>query len=145
MVDAIQTFPDFDPGDVRGRIQWENVKVKEQRTAAARQGWTLDESNSSHRESSASRQPVAESTRVKLFGLNDSPSVDGKTKSPLTKPRYDVVRLLIQSGSEGLTKDGLASEHGGAVNMLKALARSDRDWKKVIKLPGKPGRRYRIE
>jgi hypothetical protein len=93
----------------------------------------------------AGRTPVAESRRVKLFGPNDAPLIDGKPKSPLTKTRYDVVRLLIKAGPEGLTKDGLASEHGGAVNSLKALAEGDGDWKKVIKLAGKPGRRYRIE
>ena len=55
------------------------------------------------------------------------------------------MRLLIRAGPAGLTKDGLASEHGGAVNMIKALAKGDRDWKKAIKLPGKTGRRYRIK
>jgi hypothetical protein len=91
------------------------------------------------------RTPVAESQRVKLFGLNDPPLIDGKPKSPLTKPRYEVVQLLIQAGPEGLTKDGLASRHGGAVNMVKALRKSDGDWGDVIKLPGSHGRRYRIE
>jgi len=91
------------------------------------------------------KTPVAESKQVKLFAQKDPPLIDGRPKSPLTKARYDVVRLLIDAGSEGLTKDGLASKHGGAVNTLKALARSDLDWQSVIKLPGKAGIRYRIE
>src|SRR5271157_1466827 len=33
---------------------------------------------------------------------------------------------------------------GDAVNILKRLAKSDPDWKAVIKLAGKPGGRYRI-
>ena len=89
--------------------------------------------------------PVAESAAVKLFGPKNPPLIYGKPKSPLTKSRYDIVLLLIQAGSEGLTKDGLASKHGGAVNSLKTLAKSDDDWKKVIRLPGKTGQRYRIE
>jgi hypothetical protein len=83
---------------------------------------------------------------VSLGGRGDQQLVRGKVKPRLTTARYDVIKELIDAGDKGLTGDDLVnnSGHGGAVNILKNLARSDRDWGAVILLPGRPGGRYRI-
>jgi hypothetical protein len=83
---------------------------------------------------------------VVLAGQGQSPRVLGRLKSPLSHAQYDVVQALLKAGPAGLTKDGLTSNsnHGDAVNILKRLARSDPDWKEVIRLAGKTGGRYRI-
>ena len=83
---------------------------------------------------------------VILGKLGDKPTVRGKPKNPLTVPRYNVIKALLDAGENGLTGDALATKsgHGGAVNTLKTLAKGDPDWKAVISLPGKPGCRYRI-
>ena len=83
---------------------------------------------------------------VKLGKPGDEPIVRGKRKSRLTFARYNVVKALLVAGDDGLSKDSLAIESGcgDAVNILKRLAKSDPDWKAVIKLAGKPGGRYRI-
>jgi len=72
--------------------------------------------------------------------------VRGKRKDRLTLPRHNVIKALLAAGDDGLSKDSLATEsgHGDAVGILKRLAKSDPDWKTVIKLAGKPGGRYRI-
>lgn len=91
------------------------------------------------------RQARAEE-RVILSAPGDAVLVRGKTKSRLSRARYDVVRACVEAGEDGITKDQLErrSEHGDAVNILKRLERSDPDWKKVIQLAGRPGGRYRI-
>jgi hypothetical protein len=42
VVDAILGFPDFDAEEIRGRIQWENVKVKEHRAKATPEAPSVD-------------------------------------------------------------------------------------------------------
>lgn len=95
------------------------------------------------------RRAVAKSASgaIVLYNLKDCPFVLGKRKSPLSTPRYAVVKALIEAGEQGLTKDGLvkASGKGGAVNIMKGLAGSDKDWEAVLLLPGKTGGRYRIK
>ena len=62
-------------------------------------------------------------------------------KSILSPARYDVVQTLIEAGESGLAKDDLdrKSGHTEARKLLSALAKSDRDWKSVIRFPGKDG------
>jgi hypothetical protein len=83
---------------------------------------------------------------VILGNLGDEPIVSGKRKTRLTAARYDVVKALLEAGDKGLSGDELVtkSRRGGAVNTLKALAGSDKDWRAVIQLAGQPGCRYRI-
>jgi hypothetical protein len=83
---------------------------------------------------------------VILGELADQPIVRGKSKHRLTAACYAVVMALLEAGAKGLTGDELVttSGRGGAVNTLKALAASDRDWGAVIQLAGKPGGGYRI-
>jgi hypothetical protein len=75
-----------------------------------------------------------------------SPIVRGMEKPRLTDARYNVVKALLDAGDGGLTGDDLVvkSGHGGAVNTLKTLAKSDADWRAVILLAGGPGKRYRL-
>ena len=60
--------------------------------------------------------------------------------------RFNIIKALIDANEKGLTGDELVTKsgHGGAVNTLKNLAKSDADWEAVISLPGQPGGRYRI-
>lgn len=75
----------------------------------------------------------------------DEPIVNGKVKPRLTIARHHVIKALISAGENGLTGDELVvkSGHGGAVNILKDVAR-DPDWRAVIQLPGSSHGRYRI-
>lgn len=75
------------------------------------------------------------------------PIVCGTEKPVLTPARYDVIDCLISAGAKGLTGNRLVttSRHGDAVNILKALAATDDDWKQVVSLPGKPNAGYRID
>ncbi len=81
--------------------------------------------------------PVAASVCVKLYGLNDSPIVNGKKKRRLTRARYDLVLALVEAGENGLTGDELvkASGHGDSVKTMKRLADSDTDWEAVLVFP----------
>jgi hypothetical protein len=92
------------------------------------------------------RKDSPRGTAVILGKSGGRPIVCGKSKAPLTLARYNIVKALIDAGDDGLTGDELAerSGHGGAVNVLKSLAKSDPDWRSVIQLPGKPGGRYRL-
>ena len=84
--------------------------------------------------------------RVRLFGLNDRPTIDGIAKSKLTMPQYNVVQTLIEAGEHGLGKDELIrrSGHSDAIGILKRLADDDADWEHVISFARKPGGGYRI-
>jgi hypothetical protein len=73
----------------------------------------------------------------------DDVVVLGKPKR-LTKPRYDVIKALVNAFPQTLTQDQLIakSDHSDAVGILKRLARRDPDWKVVIKLAGSTGGGY---
>jgi hypothetical protein len=72
--------------------------------------------------------------------------VNNKVKT-LKSARFDVIKALVDEFPDKLTKDQLIekSKHSDAVNMLKAIAELDRDWKSVILLPGSPGKGYRLK
>jgi hypothetical protein len=74
---------------------------------------------------------------VVLNGLDQPPIVRGKSKRRLTKAQYDVVEVLVEAGRDGLSKFHLDSKscHTDARKILKRLAASDADWKKVIEFP----------
>ncbi len=90
--------------------------------------------------------PEAPAPPVVLGKAGDKPVIRGKPQKPLTVARYHVVKALLDAGDDGLTGDDLVNKsgHGGAVNMLKALAKSGPDWEAAILLAGQPGARYRI-
>jgi len=91
--------------------------------------------------------PSLEGPLVVLRDRVEGPKVLGKTKRKLTTPQYNVVRALLDAGDAGLTKDELVSKslHEDARGILKRLADSDPDWKKVIHFAGRTGGRYRIK
>jgi len=70
--------------------------------------------------------------------------VFGQKKRPLTDAQLAVVDALIKAGAEGLTKDGLEAVRSSARRILKTL-RKDKDWAKVIFMPGQTNGRYRIK
>jgi len=91
--------------------------------------------------------PIAVSEKVMLFGPDKPPTVFGKVKRTLlSRAQHDVIKALIESGEDGLTKDTLISKSGRSDprGILRRLMEKDRDWKRVIRFPGKPGRGYRI-
>ena len=82
---------------------------------------------------------------VVLGEPDEQPIVNGKIEPKLTKKRYKVVKALYDAGNDGLSGDELTRKSsGGAVTILKNLARSNPDWESVIVLPGRPHGRYRI-
>jgi hypothetical protein len=91
-------------------------------------------------------KPVVASKLVALFGPGEKPKVKGKYKDTLTAKRYNVVQALIQAGKDGLTKDELdrQSGHTEARKAISDMVKNDRDWKAVIIMPQKTGKRYRI-
>ena len=100
--------------------------------------------------SGSKSEPAADKARsgvaVLLSNQSEAPIVRGKVKPRLSVPRFNVVQALIAAGDKGLTGDELVNKsgHGGAVNTLKTLAKSDADWGAIILLPGGPGKRYRL-
>jgi hypothetical protein len=79
------------------------------------------------------------SGRVKLFGDDQQPIVDGKRLPVLTAARYRVVRACLEAGGNGLTKDQLNNRCGGAADSHKHLADLEKleGWKAVIVRPGR--------
>jgi hypothetical protein len=60
--------------------------------------------------------------------------VRGREKPPLTGPRYDVVKVLVDRPGEILSGQQLddLSGHTDARKILQRLADSDDDWRSVI-------------
>ena len=85
------------------------------------------------------------SPAVILNGPDGNPIVLGKEKKRLSKPRYDVVKALLDAG-KNLLKDELdrKSRHSDARKLLKSLAQSDPDWEAVIEFPPVHGAGYGI-
>ncbi len=84
---------------------------------------------------------------VILRGRHERPIVLGKEQEKvLTVAQYNVVSALMQAGEIGLSTDKLVetSGHGGAVNVLRRLARSSGEWGSAIGLAGSPGNHFRI-
>jgi hypothetical protein len=83
---------------------------------------------------------------VLLGGPQDSPTVNGKTKDPLTPAKYVVVRALMEAGEAGLSMDELKRRSGkqDAVKHLRDLRDQDGAWKQAIIMAGQPWDRYRI-
>lgn len=81
---------------------------------------------------------------VILKGQGERPIVLDEEQEQLTIPGYKVIRALLEAKGS-LTKDELVknSGHEDAVNILKRL-KNKPGWEKVIQLPGKSGRGYRI-
>jgi hypothetical protein len=90
--------------------------------------------------------PPPPSPSVELRGQGKPPLVLGTEKNVLTFQQYNVISALLEAGSGGLNKDELETKsgHTDARKILKRLFDSDSDWKKVIILPGRTGRRYRL-
>jgi hypothetical protein len=88
----------------------------------------------------ASEVPVP----VVLISPSVRPFVLGRSKAKLTPAQFLVVKALMAAGEAGLTKARLLKVTGDAMNVLKRLAKSDKDWAAVVQLPGRSGRRYRL-
>lgn len=84
--------------------------------------------------------------RVKLNGQSEQPEVDGESVGVLTNARYNVVDALLKAGPDGLKKRDLVSKsgHSSAVNVLKGLAKVNKAWNAVVKLPGSTGKKYAL-
>jgi hypothetical protein len=97
-------------------------------------------------DASGSVTPESPAPLVILGKPGDEPTVNDVRKTKLTTSQYDVVKALLATGDDGLSKDSLANEsnHGDANRILKRLADSDPDWDSVIQMAGKAGCRYRI-
>ena len=112
-------------------------------------GWTPPAKNKPTRNSATEakgEEPASKPPAVVLSGPDQQPLVNGTQKPLLTMAQYDVVKVLLEAGVNGLTKDDLEykSKHGDARKILKRLAAKDPDWQAVIHFPGSTGKRYRI-
>jgi len=71
-----------------------------------------------------------------LFDKGERPAafIDNQPILRLTVAQHDVVRALLKAGQKGLSKKLLAknSDRGGAVRVLKRLAKSHDLWARVI-------------
>jgi|SRR5579871_1434251 len=95
----------------------------------------------------AETTPRDEQPSVKLGKFGDPAIVLGKVKSRiLSFAQYRVVKALLEAGEIGLSKDELdrTSGHRDARKILARLARSDPDWRAVIRMAVYPGCHYRI-
>ncbi len=106
---------------------------------------TLDRLSESTPTNEAEIGPVAQSSRVFLYGFKDKPVVNGKKKPVLKSAQYKLVKDLIEAGQEGHTKSQLERISSDYWHTLRALKESDDDWDQVIHFPGKGGRGYWIE
>jgi hypothetical protein len=104
--------------------------------------------DSSHNDSSSVSLELGNQTCCVAIGNPDicEVIVNNKVKT-LTPARFDVVMTLVNAFPGKLNKDQLPrkSGHNDAVNMLKALAKSDQDWNSVILLAGSPGKGYGLK
>jgi hypothetical protein len=137
-------------------VPWKAPGVQELRSIGAQIDWEYNQAVAERRRLRAATGltggvPAApdkvpqDGPTVILKGPGKQPTVLGKSKPQLRKAQYEVVKAAHDAhAAGGLTKDGLVemSKHADAVNILKRLARSDRDWKEVIHLAGRPGGRY---
>ncbi len=81
---------------------------------------------------------------VELHGPGEPCNVLGKEKKPLTDAQYAVISRLLEAGTEGLSKDALEAVRPSARRILRNL-RKDKDWAKVIRMPGQTNGRYRLK
>ena len=83
---------------------------------------------------------------IQLNGPNEPLFVCGREKGKLIQTQFNVVKVLLEAGPEGLSKDALVAKSSvtDAVNCLKRLHKKDSDWGKAILLPAKAWGGYRI-
>lgn len=126
---------------IDGLEKWIRDKHKSGWTAPAKKKPKATPATEPKSDEPASKQPA-----VVLSGPDQQPLVNGTRKPLLTMAQYDVVKVLLEAGVNGLTKDDLEykSKHGDARKILKRLAAKDPDWQAVIHFPGSTGKRYRI-
>jgi hypothetical protein len=84
--------------------------------------------------------PKPPSPPVILGDLGDKPRVRGEEVPPLNKPRFDVIKALLDVWPKRLSKDELIAKsgHQDAVGILRRLAKHKRrpEWASVIELAG---------
>ena len=104
---------------------------------------------SAKQEREESEVPVAEHGSVKLFPFGHQPvAMIGSEPvcEKLTEPQHNVLKALLDAGTEGLSLKQLNTEskRQDARKILKRLADKNPPWEKVIDFAGKAGRGYRI-
>ena len=78
-----------------------------------------------------------------MGGGHNQPIVNGKRKAKLGSTTGNLILDLVNAGKRGMDKSDIERITPAARKTLRQL-REDRDWKKVIKMPGKAGRKYRV-
>jgi hypothetical protein len=88
------------------------------------------------------------SGRVKLFGMNEPPEVDGKPQERLTIREYCIVEAMIRETQNGnrisSTRLDVCSGYADSRKSLRDLTKKSREWKKVLTFPNKHGQGYGI-
>jgi hypothetical protein len=90
--------------------------------------------------------PVWVGPAVELGNRTDRPKVWGAEKERLTDGEYDVIKVLLEAGDQGVNKDQLVvrSKRSDAVGILKRLRQRDPAWSQAIVMAGRPGAGYRL-
>jgi hypothetical protein len=88
--------------------------------------------------------PLGDKARVTLNGSTDPVIVTGQEQPTLNGTEYDVVRVLLDAGKDGLSKHRLNQKTGlkDARKVLARLRRKSAAWHEVIHMPGMAGGRY---
>jgi hypothetical protein len=129
---------------LQGRILEQLVRLESDPTADP-QVEILDPSDEYLEELSAGAEPAASPSFVLGDPAKRRPIYNGKPLKRLTKAQYDVVKAVLEAGPEGLTNDDLVmrSRHGGAVNDLKRLLKSQPVYSSLMAASGRERRGYR--
>ena len=128
------------------------TKFNAGRYAAVLEQWVIvaarsSESSSESLESGGETGPLE--CVVVLRGEKGSPLVLDHEVPPVSKPRYDVLKTLIEAGPDGLSLADLTDKKNkgrrtSAERILKNLSKLSTDWAQAILLPGTAGRKYRL-
>jgi hypothetical protein len=85
---------------------------------------------------------------IELGGPNEPVNVINRQLPPLSRPRYEVLRPLVEAYPLGLTEDELKTEsrREGCVSIYKGMRKNEPALAQVLALPGRRGRGgYRLE
>jgi len=82
-----------------------------------------------------------------LGEFGEKAMVHGRPCQPVTLATHDILKALLEAGPDGLNKDELDahSGHPNARQYLRRLLDREPVWASIVKLPGRPWGRYRIE
>jgi hypothetical protein len=91
--------------------------------------------------------PDARSHTLRLGDPRRPTYIDGVEVKPLTVSQHAIVRAVVAAGLRGLTEGEIRREssHGGGATTLRRLRDRHPKWAEIIRFPGRPHGRIRID